>query len=58
VTKARNAEHAGASLMIVIDSFYENITNVIMSDDGTGNGIRIPSLLIGSSDGDLLKKAV
>eukprot|EP00351_Strombidinopsis_sp_SopsisLIS2011_P004155 CAMPEP_0116879630 /NCGR_PEP_ID=MMETSP0463-20121206/11445_1 /TAXON_ID=181622 /ORGANISM="Strombidinopsis sp, Strain SopsisLIS2011" /LENGTH=39 /DNA_ID= /DNA_START= /DNA_END= /DNA_ORIENTATION= len=29
-----------------------------MSDDGTGNGIRIPSLLVGKSDGEMLKKAV
>ena len=26
-----------------------------MSDDGTGAGIRIPAIMIGSKDGDLLK---
>jgi len=47
----RNAERAGASLLVVVDSKVENITNVIMGDDGTGTGIRIPSMLIGKSDG-------
>ena len=27
-----------------------------MGDDGTGSGIRIPSMLIGKSDGELLKQ--
>ena len=38
VTKVRNAERAGASLVVVIDDREENITNVIMGDDGTGTG--------------------
>ena len=55
VTKVRNAERAGASLVVVIDNLYENITNVIMGDDGTGTGIRIPSMLIGKDDGAKLR---
>ena len=55
VTKVRNAERAGASLVVVVDNKVENITNVIMGDDGTGVGIRIPSMLIGKSDGKILK---
>ena len=55
VTKVRNAERAGASLVVVIDNVYENITNVIMGDDGTGTGIRIPSMLIGKEDGAILR---
>lgn len=35
---------------------YENITNVIMGDDGTGTGIRIPSMLIGKEDGAILRE--
>lgn len=50
----RNAERAGASLLVVVDSRVENITNVIMGDDGTGTGIRIPAMLIGKSDGEML----
>lgn len=55
VTKVRNAERAGASLVVVIDDRDENITNVIMGDDGTGTGIRIPSMLIGKESGKILK---
>lgn len=55
VTKVRNAERAGASLVVVIDDRVENITNVIMGDDGTGTGIRIPSMLIGRDSGQKLK---
>jgi hypothetical protein len=55
VTKVRNAERAGASLVVVVDNKAENVTNVIMGDDGTGVGIRIPSMLIGVSDGKILK---
>ena len=51
VAKVRNAERAGASLVVVIDNKVENVTNVIMGDDGTGVGIRIPSMLIGKTDG-------
>ena len=55
VTKVRNAERAGASLVVVIDDRVENITDVIMGDDGTGTGIRIPSMLIGRDSGKKLK---
>jgi hypothetical protein len=47
VTKVRNAERAGASLLVVVDNNLEDVKNVIMGDDGTGTGIRIPSMLIG-----------
>jgi hypothetical protein len=39
---------------IVVDDKNEVIENVLMSDDGTGGGIRIPSMLIGKNDGDKL----
>ena len=50
----RNAEKAGASVVVVVDDKYENVTNVIMGDNGTGFGIRIPSMLIGKSEGQKL----
>lgn len=55
-TKVRNVEKAGGSLAVIIDNTDENIRNVIMSDDGTGSGIRIPSMLISKKDGEILKK--
>jgi len=54
VTKVRNAERAGASLLVVADHQQEDIQNVIMGDDGTGTGIRIPSMLIGKAQGAIL----
>lgn len=54
MTKARNIARAGGKLAIVIDTENESIDNILMSDDGTGAGIRIPSILIGHGDGDLL----
>ena len=46
VEKVRNMEMLGAALGIVIDSTGESIESIVMSDDGTGAGIRIPSMLI------------
>ena len=47
-------ENLGVAVGIVIDDHSENVDSVLMSDDGTGGGIRIPSMLIGSVDGDKL----
>ena len=54
VQKVRNMEQIGVSVAIVIDSRAEMIDEILMSDDGTGGGIRIPSMLIGMSDGNVL----
>jgi hypothetical protein len=54
VQKVRNMENIGVAVGIVIDDYSENIAEVLMSDDGTGGGIRIPSMLIGKSDGNKL----
>lgn len=56
MTKARNIERAGGSLAVIIDNNnFDDISKVIMSDDGTGTGIRIPSMLISQKDGKILK---
>lgn len=52
VQKVRNMENVGVAVAIVIDNSLEMIDDILMSDDGTGNGIRIPSMLIGKKDGD------
>jgi hypothetical protein len=51
VTKVRNVALNGGDVAIIIDNKNEDITGVVMSDDGTGAGIKIPSVLIGSKDG-------
>ena len=54
-------ENIGVAVAIIIDSNEEDVDNVILSDDGTGGGIRIPSMLVGKTDGkkllDFLKRA-
>ena len=55
VSKVRNIEHAGGRLALIIDNTDEDINNVIMVDDGQGNGIRIPSMLITEKEGTILK---
>ena len=55
VTKVRNMEDNGVAVGIVIDNTdKETIYDIVMSDDGTGAGIRIPSMLISKQDGDKL----
>ena len=56
VTKVRNGERAGASSVIVIDDRFEDIQDVIMSDDGFGYNVRVPSMIIDKATGSLLKK--
>ena len=44
-------QNAGISLAVIIDDSEEDVSGIIMSDDGTGQGIMIPALLIGKKDG-------
>lgn len=45
-------EKAGGSLAVIIDdSGTTDIKQIIMSDDGTGTGIRIPAMMISKKDG-------
>ena len=49
----RNIERHGGSMAIIIDEKEKSdITKVTMSDDGTGQGIRIPAVLINKEDGE------
>ena len=55
VTKVRNMEEIGTAVGIVIDNKErEDPDSIVMSDDGSGAGIRIPSMLISKKDGDKL----
>lgn len=55
MTKVRNIERAGGSLAVIIDDSFEDVNKIIMSDDGTGTGIRIPAMIIGKKEGLILK---
>ena len=52
VTKVRNAQKIGANMVIIINDNDEEIHNLIIADDGTGNDIYIPSAIISKKDGD------
>jgi hypothetical protein len=51
VTQTRNIENAGGAMALIIDTNEEDISDIILSDDGTGAGIRIPAMLINKHDG-------
>jgi hypothetical protein len=44
-------ENIGAAVGILVDNTDEDVETIVMSDDGTGGGMRIPSMLIGTRDG-------
>lgn len=44
-------EEAGAAVGIVVDNSDEDVNSIVMTDDGTGGGIRMPSMLISKKDG-------
>jgi hypothetical protein len=54
VEKVRNMEDAGAAVAIVMDHTNEDTERLVMVDDGTGAGIRIPSMIISKKDGKTL----
>lgn len=54
VKKIRNMENIGIAVGIIVDDTNEDIENVIMSDDGTGGGIRIPSMIVSRLEGNKL----
>jgi len=56
VTKVRNVEKAGANAAIIMDNKIEPSRHVIMSDDGSGHTIGIPSFLIPKKTGEALKE--
>jgi len=54
VKKVRNLENIGVAVVIIVDDTDEDIESIIMSDDGTGGGLRIPAMLVGKTDGKKL----
>jgi hypothetical protein len=56
VQKVRNMERIGVAVGIIVDDAAESLAQVRMSDDGTGGGIRIPSMIISRTNGDILTR--
>ena len=58
VQKIRHAQDIGASAVIIADTTDEDPSSIVMSDDGTGGNLNIPSFIISKSDGEVLKNAI
>ncbi len=58
VTKVRNIERHGVKLAIIGDLKEEDSENLIMSDDGTGHSINIPSFIVRKKDAELIKSVI
>lgn len=54
VTKVRNVENAGGHVAMIIDNKDEDISRVVMADDGRGQELTIPGVLISKEDGEIL----
>ncbi|CDW80556.1 vacuolar sorting receptor 3 [Stylonychia lemnae] len=61
VTKVRNLENIEVSVVIIVNDSDKEVEDIVLSDDGTGGGIRIPSMIITKTDGkkliDFVKRA-
>ena len=57
VTKVRNVEKVGANVALIGDSKSEDSNIFIMSDDGSGHSINIPSFLIRQETANAFKKS-
>lgn len=55
VVKARHAQSIGAQALIIIDNTNEDVSKIVMIDDGTAGNIYIPTMMISKSDGERLK---
>ena len=55
VNKTRNAQKAGADVLIIVDHKTESLDNILLIDDGTANDIFIPTVMISHDDGMIIK---
>ena len=58
VQKARNAQEAGASMLLLINTNDEDIKNIILDDDGSGSDIKIPVGLISLTNGRIMQNFI
>jgi hypothetical protein len=56
VVKIRNAQNIGAQAVIVVDNVDEDVGSLIMTDNGNGGNLNIPSFMISKKDGEKIKK--
>lgn len=55
VTKVKNIQDIGGHVAIIVNNNEIDPQNIIMADDGNGEIVKIPALLISKADGNILK---
>ena len=55
VTKTRNVQKLGGSLVLIINNDNEDIEEISFLNDGTASDIYIPTVLISKKDGNVIK---
>ena len=58
IQKARNAQSAGASMLVLINNNEQNIENVILEEDGAQSDIKIPVGLISLTNGRIMQNYI
>ena len=58
IQKARNAQNAGASMLLLINNNDKDIKDIILDDDGSGNDIKIPIGLISLANGRIMQNYI
>ena len=58
IQKARNAQSAGASMLVLINNNDQNIENVILEEDGAQSDIKIPVGLISLTNGRIMQNYI
>lgn len=58
VGKVRNAEKIGVKFVIIADSKVEYTEDLVMADDGSGETITIPSMLIRKASADKIRESI
>lgn len=58
VKKVTNAENFGAHAALIVNNDDEDISSLVMADDGNGKYVSIPAELISKSDGNKIKSFI
>jgi len=56
VTKAINAQAIGAKIVLIVYDQPDNVEEYIMADDGRGSELTIPTIMVNSLDGNIIKQ--
>lgn len=54
MAQTRHVERLGGAMALIMNWDDKDVKNEVLSDDGTGAGIRIPAMLISREDGQTL----